>query len=395
MAARLAETVKVPATGGKPTVLCISKMQFTKDIAELERRTNVRWVILQSKALSEAQYRWVPKEERLQTIFSVRDTPTVREAREHCEKFAACLMEEILAKVKIDAILSCNIDYWQDHGLRVVSRKYGVPFLVLCREHDIVPEFVDEKLRINEELNFRFPGEGIAIFGDITLRTLVDGGYCERERISITGAPRLDEWREKEPWSGPPNRITFLSYANANYMAPENCKQALRVFAEVSRDLGENECEFFIKCKNEKDLGKVEKILGKVPGHRCVAKIDFPMADLLQTSRWAIGFNSLALLEALLCGAELAVPRWADASRPARELMIDPDNPLMSTVFDFVQSPEALAEALRRVATTTPVLPDMRARRDVFRYFFHYPEDRTSCEEVVSFLERHVGTGAN
>lgn len=390
VASALAATVKVPDTPGTPTVLCISKMQFTKDIEQLRRHTNVRWAILQSKALSEAQYRWVPERERLQTIFSVRDTPEVREARAHCEKFAEKLIEEILEREKIDAILSCNMDYWQDHGLRVVSQKYGIPFLVLCREHDIVPDFVEEKLQINQELHFRFPGEGIAIFGDITLRTLVDGGYCEREKITITGAPRLDEWRDKAPWVGEPNRLTFLSYANANYMAPENCREALRVFAEVSRGPAGERCQFFIKCKNEKDLGKVEAVLAEVPGHRCAAQIDFPMIELLQGSRWAIGFNSLALLEALLCGARLAVPAWGDAARPANELMIDPANPKVAPAFDFMESPEALAAALENVAAETPTLPDMRVRRDVFREYFHYPEEGTSCDAVVQFIEQHV-----
>ena len=58
------------ARPGRPTVLCLERSQFIKDIEELRRFTDLNWVTLNAVKLKQTQERWVPEDDRQQGYFS-------------------------------------------------------------------------------------------------------------------------------------------------------------------------------------------------------------------------------------------------------------------------------------------------------------------------------------
>lgn len=389
-ARQLAEKVIVPEKESEINILCLVRMHFARDVEQLQKRTDINWLELQSGELRAAQHPWVPEPLRLQRYYPVATGSDAETSRAEVRKFARHFLTALNDRIPVHGVLSCNTDYWQDEGIRQVCPEFGIPFLVLCREHDIVPDFSRYRIELDQKYGFKFPGAAVAVFGDITVQTLIDGGQTDAEKIWVTGAPRLDIWRDAPPPPEHRHRLTLLSFAAVSYRAPRAFEDALRVFAKVSTEFTEGPCEFFVKCKNDKDRKLVEGYLETIPDHKLRIEIDYPHMDLLLSSRLVMGFNSLAVVEALLAPPVVVLPAWGDAILERKQLMADPSDEEFGRAYTFARSPDDLAAMLRRYAREEPPMPNMRTRRDVFRRFFHYPEDRSCSEEVATWVRRFL-----
>ncbi len=365
----------------EPGVLCLDRQNFTRDIGELRARTRLNWHALRHKLLGIVQMPWTPERAQRQMYYWGEGGEDIARARDR----AAGIFERFLAGAKqrfgVDAVLSANCDYWQDEAMRMAGRNLGIPFLVLSREHYITSAKMAERVRRYRESGFRFTGTAVAVFGPATRATMLDAGVCDPGRVVLTGAPRLDAWRGNPAASG--EGVLLFSFCRVQYGAPECAGETL----EVLNALGREGMRVTVKCKNEEDRGLVlARLGGKADGARLT--LGHPVESLIQGARVVVGYNSLAILEALLSGAEVVVPSWGDAALRPAERMLDPDNPACRGVVHFAESPDALAQMVRKLAGRVAGPAGRERRMELFRQYCHYPADTTCSEEVEAFVRR-------
>lgn len=131
-----------------PTVLCLRRSQFARDIDQLAARTRLNYVTVESRYLSYFQKHHVPWE-RLgfrctQTFYPASEHPLVQEAKRKNERAAIRLLRLIRGRHRFSAVLTAQTDYWQEDSVRAACGELGVPFLVLSKEH-----YVSGHLRAN------------------------------------------------------------------------------------------------------------------------------------------------------------------------------------------------------------------------------------------------------
>jgi hypothetical protein len=117
---------------------------------------------------------------------------------------------------------------------------------------------------------------------------------------------------------------------------------------------------------------------------RIVMGADVP--GLMRRSRLVVGFNSLVVIETLLSPARLCIPSWGDALRDPSETNLDPQDPELRAVIDFVPDLESLECELERAAAGDVPAGDRPRRLKVLRRYFHFPEHTTCSAEVEQWV---------
>ncbi len=396
VAARLlASYVEVPRRTDDLRVLCLMRSHFSRDVALLEKLTPLSIYKIPSKLLTRVQHGIVPWDElrlpETQTWFANCPQPAAVAARRHTHRLGRIILAGFLARHRIDAVLTPNVDYWQENALQQACADAGVPFLVLSKEHYVSPFFRKRRIDKCTASGLKFVGAGVAIFGDCTRPTLVSSGVCDDVRVTVTGAPRFDEWRDPaiaNPAPADRRYITMLSFSRV-FAVDDAFLKSLEIFAQAANDWPE--VDFVIKCKNGDDKARVAKALQALPSSRLFVRVGMSVAPLLGHSRLILGFNSTALLEALLSRATLCVPHWADTDRDSGDLVFDPADPETSAVMNFLGSPETLTAAIARAVSENRPEENTGARLSLLRRYYHVPEDTTSSAAVEKFIRHHVG----
>ncbi len=376
-----------------PTVLCIARPHFVKDVEQLKQRTNLNFVIISNGQLESFLRAWVPIEIRKQSFYAAHiDETRFKPIRQRTEAFALGFLKKIQKRTNIDAVMAANIDYWQSDGIYGACVKLGIPFLSLCREHYIVPFDINLMVDRYSSLHYKYPGAGVAVFGESTRQMLLTSGACSSDQIWVTGPPRMDCWREvTAPHLAQRNVITFLSYSPVKgYLAPQNYREVLEVFARASYKAQGGNVRFVVKCKDLADKIHAQKLLADIPDHRLELEEKIPLYELLPVSRLIIGFNSLSVLEGLFSHATLAIPYWADTRRDRSELMIGPADPLIRAAIHFPKSPEELEALIEGAVSQPPAEADRALRMRVLGQYIHFPTDTTCSALVEEFVHHFV-----
>lgn len=369
-----------------PAVLCVSRLLFDKDIEQLRLRTQrLNWPTLRTNLLGLVQRAWTPEELREQTRYFESSRADRDAAWKESEKFGLTLLALAKKRYGVAAVMSANIDYWQDEGLRRACRHLGIPFLVLSKEHQTIPVTFPRTVEHYRSLNFRYTGTAAAVFGASTKDLLLESGACAADQIWVTGPPRLDQWRDLDQTTVTKDTLTLLSYADPSYMAPRSFSDVLALFADAAARHRESGMRFVVKCKNPHDRDHIMALLEKHRGHQLELAVEMPLFDLLPRSRLVIGYNSLAMLEALFSNAVLAVPQWGDARRDPAEQNIDPTDPECLVVYDLVESPEDLCRVIDEAVRPFDFVPDRAKRFRLLNKYFHTSRDETSSLLVEHF----------
>lgn len=374
-----------------PTVLCVARPHFVKDIEQLRHRTNLNFILISNGQLEWLQRAWTPPHICEQTRYATCTGEDVEAARQRTEEFATKFLLKLSRQTRISAVMSANIDYWQDDSIRRACVKLGIPFLVLAREHYIIPSTISRCSNRFKNFQYKYQGTGVAVFGESSRQMLITSGACTPEQTWVTGAPRLDPWREVMATDrSASNVVTLLSYSAPEYYATQNFREALGAFARVSRAMQQRNVRFVVKCKNLPDKMRIQSLLADYPGHQLELTVNMPMYDLLPASRLIFGFNSLSVLEGLFTNAVLAIPYWGETYREQHELMFDPEEPLSRVTFRFIESVEML-EQLIQATVSEPAMPaDRSVRIEALQKYFHFPTDRTCSSLVADYVYHYI-----
>jgi hypothetical protein len=393
-----ARWIENPAGGSPdaPTVLCLYRLQFAKDIVELRKRTALRWIAFKAGPLSAARFlgrlqkTWVPDAIRAQTDFMVATGPDAERARERTLRFGRAFLKALRGRVRVDAVMSANVDYWQEDGILRACEEIGVPFLVLCREMAVQPLVFDGLVEYYREKGFRFGGAAVALGAQMQFDALAKAGVCRPDQMAVTGLPRFDAWRDA-PDATERRLVTLISFSDPRYGAADAFGELLELFAEESAREG---CSglYVVKCKGRADAEVCRAMLGEERAARLLFEIERPVAEIYSRSALIIGFNSTALVEAVLSGATVAVPAWGGALVPPRGCLVDPADPLASRVIRFAGNLDAVRGWARK-AVSGDLVPDPGAKRlahDYFRSFYCYPETGSCSAMVEAFVRERV-----
>jgi hypothetical protein len=384
------------AKPGKLTVLCLERSQFIKDIEELRRLTDLNWVTLNAVRLREQQEPWVPEAARQQGYFSawLKESEQTQ-IRATLVAFAVALLQEAQRNMTVDAVATANVDYWQDESIKLACRQLGIPFLVLCRENYTIPWTVPWMHEHIAKSRFHFEGAGLAVFSQHTKDAFVPA-FSDPNDIWVTGAPRYDRCLNLSPL--PDAERTYLSLVSFNdpgYRAVNTFLEVAEIFDRVAQSDAHPQLTWLVKCKKRGDREEVLRRVGVKGDSRLQFEYDTPLFELFPRSRIVIGYNSLALIEALLTDAPIVVPCWGDARDERQNVMLDYNDPLTCRVVTFANSPEDFADLLRQAANggklKTGILQD---RRDLFCAHLHLPgldgSYGTASAATEAFIRHYV-----
>lgn len=385
------------AMPGRITVLCLERSQFIKDIEELRRLTDLNWITLNAVKLKDRQEQWVPEADRQQGYFSAwLEEPKRARMRQALETFAVALLQEAQRRMPVDAIVSANIDYWQDEAMKLACRRLGIPFLVLCRENYTIPWTVPWHHDYLKKARFRFGGDGLAVFSQAT-KDAFTPSFESPDDIWVTGAPRYDRWLSMAPRpEADKTYISLVTFSDPGYMAANTFLEVAAIFDRVAREApADSGLTWLVKCKKRGDRDEVLDRIGVRQETPLQFEYQTPLFELYPRSRVVVGYNSLALIEAMLTDAPVVVPCWGETRTIRTNLLLDYNDPLTRRVVTFADTPEQFVDLLRRAMRGEKLMTGSpEDRRALFRTHLHDPSQpgATGSASVAteSFIRHYV-----
>lgn len=387
------------AVPDRPTVLCLERSQFIKDIEELRQLTNLNWVTLNAVRLKERQEVWVAESDREQGYFSTwLKEERCRHLRPILEKFAVALLKEACRTLKIDAVITANIDYWQDEAIKLACNKLGIPFLVLCRENYTIPWTVPWMHDHLKKSRFHFDGAGLAVFSQATKDAFAPA-FESPDDIWVTGAPRYDRHLYRESSNVAKSHLSLITFNDPGYMAVDTFLEVAEIFDQVARHENHKGLTWLVKCKKRGDRKEVLNRIGSLDGSPLQFEYSTSLFELFPRSRIVVGYNSLALIEAMLTDAPILVPCWGQTRSTRNNLLLDYNDPLTRKVVNFADTPEIFSTMLTNSAQGK-LLPtgSRKERLDLFKAHLHLPNNDslfpTASAAIEAFIKYYID-GAN
>jgi hypothetical protein len=374
----------------QPTVLVCRRSQFSKDVAELALRTKINFPSISAVKVRTFQEPWVAEADRQQTFFSTILRERGGALRETLQAFGVAFLQEASRRTPIDAVMVANLDYWQDEALKLGCMALGIPFLVLCRENYTIPWTVPWLHDNFSKANFLFDGAGVACFSEETKRAILPG-MRNPDDLWVTGAPRYDRWLNLTPLAeAERSYISLITFNQPGYGAQDLFGDILTMFADAAAACGNSAIKWLVKCKKRADMDDVKARLAQA-SDSLEFSFDVPLFELFPKSRLVIGYNSLALIEALLTDAPIVLPWWGQAKVARSDLLLNPDDPATDAVFHIANSPDEFKALLARAAAGE----DLRRgtaeqRRAIFSYHLHVSEGGNASQAVEAFIRHYV-----
>lgn len=374
------------------SVLCIKRDLFSKDIVELRKLArSLNWLVIGTPQLAYTQSAWIPKELRHQTFFQKYFTEPYQNKWKESQLFSERFLKLVMSKLNVKVVLSANIDYWQDEGMRCSCRTFSIPFLVLSKENCTIPKDSNRLVKYYKETNFKFHGDGIAVFNQNMKNVLIKSGVCKSREIYVTGAPRLDAWRNIKLDKCYQDTIVLLPYGmDYGLKSDKNFKDVLNVFLSFAKKHRGSTINFVVKCKNNKYKQDLEKKIIKKDLKYINLTVDKPLYELFPRSQLIIGYNSLALIEALLSRAVIAIPQWGEIGDDTEAQQFDPKDKACSGIIEFVKSRNDMEKLLEKIINNPHSYVDMKERINLLKRYFFYNPYKTNSEYVEDFVLSYI-----
>jgi len=379
-------------SGKRYSILCIKRDLFDKDITELRKNLiKTNWFVIGTPQLAFIQSAWTPAKLRNQTVFQKYFTEEYEMVWEESEAFAKLFLKLAIRRLNVKAVISANIDYWQDEGLRRACRSMKIPFLVLSKENCIIPKSIKNTVKYYRNLEFKFTGEAIAVFSSKMRNALISSKVCTPDKIFVTGAPRIDAWRSTNSLSFQ-DSITLLPFGEGNLSDDSSFQEVLDIFLFMARKNRNADLNFLIKCKNNKQKLDLIKRLPRTDIKSICLTVNRPLFDLFPHSRLVIGYNTLALVEALLSKTVIAIPQWGENRGKYDFQQFDPSDRSCQKVIEFLDDTSDLKRLINIVINNQYANIDIEKRINLMKRYLFYDPDRTNSDYVENFVLSHINS---
>jgi hypothetical protein len=379
-----------PWQPGRPTVLCLKRATFIKDVEEARSSTDINLVTVRATRIKTMQEKWIPPEWRIQSYFTDLLNRDLAPFRPYLQRFAVAFLKEAAKAHPIDAVMAGNTDYWQDEAVRLGCKALGIPFLVLCRENYTIAQDRANVLNHYTKANFHYSGTGVAVYSEISKATMERIGAYPPGSIQVTGAPRFDQWLGLKPVpEAERNCITLISYAYKIYEAMENFRDVAEIFTALAAR--EPALRFVLKLKKKNEDVDAFALYPQLQDSKVGLTADWSLVDLYPKSRAVIGCNSLAVAEALLSDAAVIVPAWKDALTNPDVCLYHYSVPTHTKCIYFPRSAEEFRELMERaIAGTLPPLGTPEERLACFNEHIAFTPDVSAAQKVEAFIRHFI-----
>ncbi len=282
----------------------------------------------------------------------VSPDPAIGAAKGAYRAFARRVMARLQARFGFAAVITANFAYYAEREVAAALEELDLPFIVLHKENLKSPGRVEFFSDIYRRRRGPFGGRRILVYNEIERAVQLAAGIVPRERLTVTGMPRLDRihrWR-REAAAGPPKpragpgQILFFSFSPKTGL-PRIARKlgfgvpgGLEPFADERDDWNWN--ELLAACHRAavalaRDNPEIRVVVKSKPTPTEVAAMEHALAAagprptnlstvsggdplaLILASDAVFGFNSTALFEAIAAGKPLVVPRFAEAAEAA------------------------------------------------------------------------------
>jgi len=375
-----------------PIILCLYRESFIKDITELRKRTALNYPIVMG-GFTRFQKAWLAPNMQEQTFYQKHLAPNSKGIKQSVI-YARHLISLVEKKQKksIDGVLSANFDYWQDAAFKIVCKDQEIPFLVLSREHPIIPQVCDFVIDRYKQADYHFSGTAIAVAGKSTKEVIIKSEtICLPEQVFITGLPRYDAWLDVDTSGEVGKRplITLLTFTKG-YYADQTFLDVLQLFCEAAEYHSKTDVKFLVKTKDAADTQMVKHIVDKYKLDNLRCDHEVGLFEVLPKSRMVINYNSLSLVEAVMAKAWIAIPVWGQCVNRGGKAMYAIDNPKVERLITFVESPELLMDTI--TACVEGLLRPMEERdvHDFVSEYIHVPDSGSYCQEFERFVIMHT-----
>lgn len=378
-------------TAGEISVLCLGRESFVKDIKELRARTSMNFPMVVG-GFTRFQMGWTPLDMQVQTFYQAYQGVGKEQALAKSTQYARSLILRASRRKPIHAVLSANFDYWQDAGFKRACKELGIPFLVLSREHPVIPKVCDVVVDWYRRAQYRFEGSAIAVAGPSTREVLLRaGGICGPDQIVITGLPRFDAWLNVDSSRASDQRklITLLTFTEG-YYADETFKEVLRVFCEAAQQHRTESVQFLVKTKDMDDTLAVRRMIVALKCTEVACTHERELFDVLPDSRLVINYNSLSLVEAAMANAPIVIPAWGECQDRGPQAMYSAEEPAVAKLAQFAHSPEQLRETIASSLSAGSSGMDSHARAAFVNHFVYLPAHGSCSEAFEKFVLHHI-----
>ncbi len=323
----LASFSSVNNRGGKYTILVIGRTIFYDDIqamSEFSGRLNYRpihlvyWEII-FKHLVE------PRERVNLTESNYHSENSNKTGKQKYYHYLRRMFPHLRKFMPFEAVISGNFGYIVQQELARACKDEGIPFLILHKEGIALVSELESDMKLVS--NLRFFGAK-ALFYNETIRQLMIGVKSiglTPENTVVVGSPRLDVYFRKLGQERK-NQIVFFAFHPEQRFAwfdnetDVQSKISLRSeqFYKFIMDfaLKHKDIKVIIKTKSAKYYsdyvsGVLKKYFTQDIPNLVITSIG-NVKDLISESKVVIGYNSTALLEALLVGRLIIMPYFGD-----------------------------------------------------------------------------------
>jgi hypothetical protein len=164
----------------------------------------------------------------------------------------------------------------------------------------------------------------------------------------------------------------------------------LDIFLTFAKKYHDSDLNFVIKCKNDKYKSDLEHRLVKADLEYVKLTVDQPLFELFPRSRLIIGYNTLALVEALLSKAVIAIPQWGEIGNDTESQQFNPEDKTCSSVIEFVKSTHDMEELLEKIINYKSFYPNMEKRISLLKKCMFYDPNKFNSNYVEEFVLSHI-----
>jgi hypothetical protein len=392
-----------------PPILCavrflVLEHHFAQDIDALRQAAGdgVELDVMSYDLLRSEALRVLPEE--VGTGLEAFMRPEIEGARGRYAAILREILEDRFTRASFDAIVVPSDTFFYVRSAPAAAHALGVPFLVVQKETTIS----EHTMREHAEQIRRFSppvADRMTVCSERHKSFWLRAGGVQ-ERILVTGQPRFDFYSHPSAWpaevafgeDGP--SVLFLSYAVDAYHPGEG--RGVRAWSELHRQTEEGLHELarrgwrvLIKPHPQQPLDyqrEWRRNAGDLWGRR-VFMVD-PQADvrpLIVAADVIVGFQSTALLEAMLAGRPVLYTGWDDASMALGDQLIPFQQwePEITVIRRATDLPGAVIAARGEVCSTDV----LRGRREIAERYLG-PLDGMAANRTIVALREEVARWA-
>ena len=318
-------------------------------------------------------------------------------------RYAAVLreiLEDRFTSAPFDGIVLPSDTFFYVRAAPVLAHALGVPLVVVQKETTIS----EHTMRVHSQSVRRYAppvADRMTVCSERQREFWLRAG-ADPSTISVTGQPRFDFYvKQTAPGAGPADpRVLFLSYAVDAYHPEEGGRanpwlELHRQTEQGLEQLARDGWRVLIKPHPQQSIEVVQAWRERSP-HLWEDRISLvdPDADarkLIVSSDVIVGFQTTALLEAMLAGRPVVYTGWDEqAVGMSRDLIPFHDWGAEITVLDRPESLPGAVAALRGTRCEEDVL----SRRRAIAEEYLGPLDGRASERVLSILTGEASSWA-